>query len=79
MLEQGIQIAGAAAVLAAYVSAQLGWLETRSPAYLVPNLAGSIALAAVAALTGQPGFLLLEGVWAIVTAHTLRRGLSAQT
>lgn len=78
MLEQGIQIVGAATVLAAYLSSQLGWLETRSLAYLLPNLVGSIALAIVAWLTGQPGFLLLEGVWAIVTAHTLLRGLSPQ-
>lgn len=78
MFEQGVQIVGAGIVLAAYVSSQLGWVETRSLAYLLPNLAGSIALAVEAWLTGQPGFLLLEGVWAIVTAHTLLRGLSPQ-
>ena len=44
-----------------------------SLAYLVLNLVGAIVLAVDAALGRQWGFLLLEGVWAAVSALSLVR------
>lgn len=68
---QAIQIVGALFVLIAYAGAQLGHLDQRSLSYLVMNLVGSVVLAVLAALDGQLGFLLLEGVWALVSAWSL--------
>ena len=72
-MEQVIEIGGALFILAAFVLAQAGRLATTSLAYLVLNLVGSAILAVVAAVDGDTGFLLLEGVWAAVSAVALAR------
>ena len=72
-MDQIVQLAGAVAVLAAFVLAQVGYLGPRSRAYLSLNLAGSATMAIVAAGGAQWGFLLLEGCWAIVSAAALGR------
>ncbi|MCB0866608.1 MAG: hypothetical protein KDB58_12915 [Solirubrobacterales bacterium] len=74
-MDQLIQIAGAVLILTAYAGAQFGRLDQHSIAYLVLNLLGSATLAVLAAIEGQLGFLLLEGVWAIVSAWSLGREL----
>jgi len=62
-----IQIAGSILVLVGFALAQFGVLDVRSMRYLVLNTVGS-GILAVEALVGQQwGFLLLEGVWAIVS------------
>ena len=79
---QIVQIIGSLLVLTAFVAAQRGWMRPRSLAYLVLNLAGSVALAIEAVLEQQWGFLLLEGVWAVVSAAGLigaLRGASPPT
>ena len=68
-----LQIAGALGVLIPFAWQQLGALRATAPAYLWPNLAGSGVLAALALHEGQWGFLLLEGVWALVSAWSLTR------
>ena len=68
---QLIQIAGALAILAAFVLAQAGILGQTARAYLVLNLAGAAVLAALAYIERQWGFLLLEAVWALVAAYGL--------
>ncbi len=70
-MDQAIQIVGALLILAAFAGTQAGRLGQRSIPYLVLNLVGSAILAALAAVDGQLGFLLLEGVWAIISAHSL--------
>lgn len=65
------QIVGALLVLAGFAGAQFGRLHTHSVAYLVLNLVGSAILAVLAARDAQYGFLLLEGVWAIVSLYGL--------
>lgn len=66
-----VQIAGSLLILAAFVLGQRGVLNAKSPAYLVLNLVGSAILAVEALFLRQWGFLLLEGVWAAVSAAGL--------
>lgn len=77
-MEQLIQIIGAILILAGFAGAQFGRLDQRSIVYLVLNLVGSVILAVLAAIESQLGFLLLEGVWSLVSLWSLieelRRG-----
>jgi hypothetical protein len=77
-MPQVVQIAGALLILVAFVLAQRGRLDQRSLSYLVPNLVGSAVLAVDAWLAAEWGFVLLEGVWAIVSASGLPRAASAR-
>jgi hypothetical protein len=70
-MNQVIQIVGALAILAAFVAAQVGFFDVRSWAYLGLNFAGALILGIVAWHERQYGFLLLEGVWTIVSAWGL--------
>ncbi len=72
-MEQLAELSGAALILSAFVLAQAGRLATTSLAYLALNFAGAALLAVVAAVDGDVGFLLLEGVWACVSAYSLAR------
>ena len=73
-----VQIGGSLLVLAGFVLSQWAVLNPKSTTYLVLNLIGSAALAVDASLGGQWGFLLLEGVWAIVSAIALVRTVRAK-
>jgi hypothetical protein len=74
-MDQVIQVIGALLILAGFAAAQFGALRVDSVLYLVLNLAGSVVLAYLAAIDDQWGFLLLETVWAIVSAWSLIRVL----
>jgi hypothetical protein len=72
-MTQVIQVVGALLILAGFTAAQSGWLSVESRAYLWLNLAGSLILAYLAWDQRQWGFLLLETVWAVVSAWSLVR------
>jgi hypothetical protein len=70
-VDQAVQIVGALLILAAFAGSQAGRMDQRSRSYLVLNLVGSAILAVLAAMQQQIGFLILEGAWAVVSAHSL--------
>jgi hypothetical protein len=72
-METAVELLGAACILSAFTLAQLGRLQTASLAYLALNVAGAGILAVTAAVDGDVGFLVLEGVWTLVSAYGLVR------
>jgi hypothetical protein len=68
---QVVSVLGSLAILAAYAASQFRRLAPSSLTYLVLNAAGSGVLAVVAIIERQWGFLLLEGVWALVSVWSL--------
>ena len=70
-MSQLVQILGALAILGAFVAAQLRVFDVRSLPYLSLNALGALVLAIVAWHERQWGFLLLEGMWTIVSAWGL--------
>ena len=74
-MDQAVQIVGALLILAAFAAAQFHYLDQDSRTYLALNLVGSVILAVLAAVESQLGFLLLETVWAIVSAYALARAM----
>ena len=67
-MSQFAQIVGAVLILIAYTLSQMRRLEQNSYSYLLLNFVGSALLGALAWQGRQWGFLLLEGVWALVSA-----------
>jgi hypothetical protein len=70
-MDQVVQIAGALMILAGYAGLQLGRISAVSRVYLWLNLVGSVILAILAVAEEQWGFVLLEGVWSVVSAWSL--------
>ncbi len=64
--DQVVQMVGALLILAGFILSQGNLLDADSYLYLILNLTGA-AILAVLAFQGQRwGFVLLEGVWALV-------------
>ena len=74
-MDQVIQIVGALLILVAFGAVQFNRMRPDSRLYLALNLAGSMILAVLALAAAQWGFVLLEGVWAIVSAWGLIQAL----
>lgn len=67
-MEQLVQIVGALLILVAFAGVQFGRMDPATRWYLWLNFVGSLILAVLAYTGSQWGFLMLEGIWAIVSA-----------
>jgi hypothetical protein len=80
---QVVSVFGALAILAAYAANQLRLIGPSNLSYSVMNFVGSTVLAVIAVIEVQWGFILLEGVWAIVSLWAmitiLRNGRPGET
>jgi hypothetical protein len=68
-----IQIGGAILILTAFMLTQVHRITMESYTYLLLNVAGAGILAVDALRRDQWGFVLLEGVWLLVTLWSLFR------
>ncbi len=79
---QVVSVLGALAILGAYTANQFKLIGPSNLSYSVMNFVGSAVLTAIAVVEVQWGFILLEGVWAIVSLWgiiTILRGSPGET
>ena len=72
---QTVSLVGSLLILGAFVGSQLRRMKPSDRSYILLNLAGSSILAVVAAFEAQWGFLLLEGVWALVSLWSIMQNI----
>jgi hypothetical protein len=72
---QVISVLGALTILGAYAANLQGWIGPSNLYYSVANFLGSGVLTAIAVIDQQFGFILLEGVWALVSLWGIIRAL----
>ena len=78
-MDQLVQVVGALLILTAFAAVQFERMRPDSRLYLALNLVGSAILAVLALIGSQWGFVLLESVWAIVSAFGLVTALRTET
>jgi hypothetical protein len=72
---QTVSLLGAGLILGAYLANQRGASGPDRLGYNLANLTGALLLGWVAVVDRRAGFILLEGVWALVTIPPLIRSL----
>ena len=73
MFYQFISIIGAVLILVAYAALQLNRLRADTIAFQMLNLFGGVFLCITAVSLRQYGFILVEGLWAILSGVGLWR------
>ena len=72
-MRQVIGLVGALLILAPFAASQVGRMRIMSYSYQLTNFAGASILTVIAVLERQYGFILLEGVWALMSLVGLQR------
>ena len=70
-----LQIVGALLIVGAFAAAQIGWVRPNDLRYLLANLVGGAVLAVIAALGGEPGFLITNGFWVLISLWGLAQAV----
>lgn len=73
LMRQIVSFVGALLILVAYVGHQMGWISARRPGYNILNAIGSAILFWIALHPFQIGFIVLEGVWTIISLWALAK------
>ncbi|MFY9560771.1 MAG: hypothetical protein WAQ52_11105 [Terriglobales bacterium] len=73
LIRQLISFVGALLILIAYAGHQIGWVNSRRPFYNILNGVGSAILLWIALHPFQIGFIVLEGVWTVISVWALLR------
>ena len=73
MFYQVISFIGALLILSAYTALQLNRLEAETVTFQILNLFGGTFLCITAIVLRQYGFILVEGLWAVLSAIGLWR------
>jgi uncharacterized membrane protein len=73
LLNQLLSIAGAILILIAYAALQMKRLPPESVSFQVMNLFGGLFLFIAAVILRQYGFILVEGMWTLLSAAGLWR------
>ena len=70
-IDMAAQFFGAILILVAFALAQTGRLDPNAYPYILMNIVGAATLAVLAFLLQRWGFVLLEGVWTLVSVVAL--------
>jgi hypothetical protein len=76
---QIVSVLGALAILVAYIANQFRFIGPSKMSYSVMNFIGSTILTVIAVMEVQWGFILLEGVWALVSLWGIVKFLRGET
>jgi len=79
MFYQIISFIGAVLILSAYMGLQMNRLAAETIAFQTLNLFGGIFLCVTAVELRQYGFILVEGLWAILSAIGLWRVITRRS
>jgi hypothetical protein len=70
-MDEIVEVVAALLVLGAFAGSQVGRMDQHKVPYLMLNLVGTAVLAWLAGVERSWGFLLLEGVWALISGVAL--------
>jgi len=70
---QALSFIGAMMILVAYTGQQMKWMDPRSLLYNLLNIIGSAILCYIAFFPFKLGFVVLEGVWVLISIFAIIR------